>query len=139
MNKNLQYMIRQSVSTALEFPSKQLTNSFFFFFDTLIYFLNPLIILKGGEQLASSVTQIWYSLRLSGKDQQLVICTLEELIQASNLEELTKGAMKMDQDQFQKVVKVWSTWLDLSSRSEDWITEARRSRFDSTSYDARLE
>lgn len=82
------------------------------------------------------MTQIWYSLRLSGKDQQLVIRTLQELIQASNLEELTRGAMKMNQDQFQKLGKVWRTWLDLSSRSGDWITEARRRRFDS--YDAKI-
>ena len=96
--------------------------------------LNPL--LKGGEQVASSVTQIWYSLRLSEKDQQLVIRTLQELIQASNLEELTRGAMKMNQAQFQKLVKVWRTWLQLSSRSEDWITEGRSRRLDS--YDAKI-
>lgn len=82
------------------------------------------------------MTQIWYSLRLSGKDHQLVIRTLQELIRASNLEELTRGAMKMNKDQFQKVLKVWRTWLDLSSRSNAWITEARRSRFDS--YDAKI-
>lgn len=80
--------------------------------------------------------QIWYSLRLSERDQQLVIRTLKELIQASHLEESTRGAMKMNQDQFQKLVKVWRTWLDLSCRSEDWITEARRSCFDS--YDAKI-
>lgn len=80
--------------------------------------------------------QIWYSLRLSERDQQLVIRTLKELIEASNLEEPTRGTMKMNQEQFQKLVKVWRTWLDLSCRSEDWITEARRSRFDS--YDAKI-
>ena len=70
--------------------------------------------------------QIWYSLRLSGKDHQLVIRTLQELIQASNLEELTRGKMNMEQNQLQKLVKVWRTWLDLSSRSEDWITDPDR-------------
>ena len=40
------------------------------------------------------MTQIWYSLRLSEEDYQLVIRTLKELILASSLEELTNGAMK---------------------------------------------
>ena len=80
--------------------------------------------------MASSVTQIWYSLRLSEKDHQLVVLILQELIQASNLEELTGGAMKMEQTQFQNLAQVWRTWLDLSARTEDWITEARRRCFE---------
>ena len=80
--------------------------------------------------MASSVTQIWYSLRLSQEDFQLVIRTLQELIEAPTLEELTGGAMKMNQRQFQRIVEVWRTWLQLSSRKGDWITEARRRQFD---------
>ena len=80
--------------------------------------------------MASSVTQIWYSLRLSQEDFQLVIRTLQELIDAPTLEELTGGAMKMNQRQFQRIVEVWRTWLQLSSRKGDWITEARRRQFD---------
>ena len=86
--------------------------------------------LTGGYQIASSVMQIWYSLRLSEKDHQLVISTLQELIHSSSLEELTSGIMKIERDHFHKLVQVWRTWLDLSSRSEDWITEARRKRFE---------
>ena len=71
------------------------------------------------------MTQIWYSLRLSEEDYQLVIRTLKELILASSLEELTNGAMKMNQGQSQRIVEVWRTWLQLSFREEDWITEAR--------------
>lgn len=37
----------------------------------------------GGEDVASSVTQIWYSLRLNDKDYCLVISMLQELIEAS--------------------------------------------------------
>lgn len=33
------------------------------------------------------------------------------------------------QNQFQKLVQVWRTWLDLSARTEDWITDARRRWF----------
>ena len=88
----------------------------------------------GGEEVASSVTQIWYSLRLSDMVYRLVISRLQELVEASSLEELTKGTMKMNQGHFQRLVEVWRTWLDLSSRQGDWITEARKKRF--TSFDA---
>ncbi len=80
--------------------------------------------------MASSVTQIWYSLRLSEEDFKLVMRTLQELIHASSLEELTKGTMKIEKDHLHKLVQVWRTWLDLSSREEDWITLARRRRFE---------
>ena len=76
------------------------------------------------------MTQIWYSLQLSEEDYKLVMRTLQELIHASSLEELTKGAMKIEQDYLHKLVQVWRTWLDLSSREGDWITEARQRRFD---------
>ena len=59
-----------------------------------------------------------------------MISTLQELIQASTLEELTRGAMKVEQTQLQKLIKVWRTWLDLSSRKGDWITEGRRRMFE---------
>lgn len=85
----------------------------------------------GGEEVASAVTQIWYSLRLSDMVYRLVISKLQELVEASSLEELTKGTMKMNQGHFQRLVEVWRTWLDLSSRQEDWITEARNKRFKS--------
>ena len=83
-----------------------------------------------GEQVASSVTQIWYSLRLSEQDFQLVIRTLQELIEASSLEELTQGRMKMPHSHLQRITEVWCTWIQLSSRGGDWITEARRRRFE---------
>ena len=76
------------------------------------------------------MTQIWYSLRLSEEDYQLVIRMLHELVEAPSLEELTRGAMKMDQGQLQRLAEVWQTWLDLSSRQGDWITEARRRGFE---------
>ena len=62
---------------------------------------------------------------------RLVISRLQELVEASSLEELTKGTMKMNQGHFQRLVEVWRTWLDLSSRQGDWITEARNKRFKS--------
>lgn len=76
------------------------------------------------------MTQIWYSLRLSEDDYKLVINALEELIQTSSLEELTGDTMRMEQNQLKEVTHVWRTWLDLSSRKEKWISEARRRRFD---------
>ena len=60
---------------------------------------------------------------------------LEELIEASNLDEPTKGTMQMNREQFQKLVEVWRTWLDLSSRQGDWITKARNRGF--TNFDDR--
>ena len=86
--------------------------------------------LTGGEQIAKSVTQVWYSLRLSDGDFRLVKSSLQELIHASSLEELTKGTLKMEQDNLHKLVQVWRTWLDLSSREGDWITEERRRMFE---------
>ena len=71
------------------------------------------------------MTQIWYSLRINEENYQLVLRTLKELVLASSLEELTNGAMKMNQGQFERIVEVWRTWLQLSFREEDWITEAR--------------
>ena len=79
--------------------------------------------------MASSVTQIWYSLRLSEEDFQLVIRTLRELIKASSLEEMTGGAMKMNEKHFQRISEVWCTWLQLSSRKGGWITQVRRKCF----------
>ena len=72
------------------------------------------------------MTQIWYSLRLSEVDFKLLMRTLQELIHASSLEELTRGTMKMDQDHLRILVQVWRIWLHLSSREGDWITEERR-------------
>jgi len=89
------------------------------------------MLLKGGKQIANSVTQIWYSLRLSKEDFTLVLCTLLELILASSLEELTGGTMAMEQDHFHKLVQVWRTWFDLSSREGDWITGERQRIFES--------
>jgi len=80
------------------------------------------------------VTQIWYSLRLSEEDFRLVKSTLQELIHASSLEELTRGTMKIEQDHLRTLVQVWRTWLELSSREGDWITEERRRMFKSDRY-----
>ena len=80
--------------------------------------------------MANSVTQIWYSLRLNEGDYRLLMRTLQELMHASSLEELTRGTMKMEQDHLHKLVQVWRTWLHLSSREGDWITEERRRMFE---------
>ena len=72
------------------------------------------------------MTQIWYSLRLSEEDFKLLMRTLQELIQASSLEELTRGTMMMEQDHLRTLAQVWRTWLHLSSREGDWIMEERR-------------
>ena len=76
------------------------------------------------------MTQIWYSLRLSEEDFTLVMRTLQELIHASSLEELTRGTMKLEQDHLHTLVQVWRTWLHLGSREGDWITEERRRMFE---------
>ena len=82
-----------------------------------------------GEQVAGSVTQIWYSLRLSEEDYQLVVRMLQELVNAVSLDELTGGAMKVDQRQFHRLCEVWQTWLQLSNRVTGWVTEIRREGF----------
>ena len=76
------------------------------------------------------MTQIWYSLRLSEEDFRFVMRALQELIHAASLEELTRGTMTMEQDHLRKLVQVWRTWLHLSSREGDWITEERRRMFE---------
>ena len=76
------------------------------------------------------MTQIWYSLRLSEGNFRLVMHTIQELIHASSIEELTGGTMMMEKDHFHKLVQVWRTWLELSSREGDWITEERRKMFE---------
>ncbi|KAL9964389.1 hypothetical protein ACROYT_G028021 [Oculina patagonica] len=68
-------------------------------------------------------------MQLSEENYKLVMRTLQELIHASSLEELTKGKMQIEQEHLHKLVQVWRTWLDLSSRKGNWITEARRGRF----------
>ena len=40
----------------------------------------------------------------------------------------------MDQDHLRTLVQVWRTWLDLSSRDGDWITEERRKMFKNDPY-----
>ena len=76
------------------------------------------------------MTQIWYSLRLSEEDFRLVMRTLQELINASSLEELTGGTMTIEQDHLRSLVQVWRTWLHLGSREGDWISEERRRMFE---------
>ena len=76
------------------------------------------------------MTQIWYSLRLSEEDFGLVMRALQELIHASSLEELTRGTMTMEQDHLRTLAQVRRTWLHLSSREGDWITEERRRMFE---------
>ena len=56
--------------------------------------------------------------------------TLQELIHAPSLDALTNGAIKIEQDHLHILIHVWRTWLDLSSREGDWITEARRKTFE---------
>ena len=85
------------------------------------------------------MTQIWYSLWLSEDDFQLVIRTLQELIDAASLEELTGGAMKVSQVQLKRMAEVWSTWLQISSRGGDWITQARCRRFQDAEVRERTE
>ena len=80
--------------------------------------------------MANSVTQIWYSLRLSEEDYRLVTDTLRDLTQVSSLEEVTGGIMSMNSEQFYRLVQVWRTWLDLSSRKGDWITIERCKMFE---------
>ena len=63
------------------------------------------------------MTQIWYSLRLSEEDFTLVMGTLQELIHASSLEELTRGTMKLEQDHLHTLVQVWRTWLHLLEKA----------------------
>ena len=96
-------------------------------------------IFTGGKDVATSVTQIWYSLWLSEDDFQLVIRTLQELIEAASLEELTGGAMKVSQVQLKRMAEVWSTWLQISSRGGDWITQARCRRFQDAEVRERTE
>ena len=80
--------------------------------------------------MANSVTQIWYSLRLNEEDFVLVMRTLQELIHASSLEELTRGTMTIDHDHLRTLVQVWRTWLHLGSREGEWIREERRRMFE---------
>ena len=105
--------------------------------------LNPRLMSKsiftGGKEVASSVTHIWYSLWLSEEDFQLVTRTLRELIQASSLEELTGGTMKVTQVQLKRMAEVWSTWLQISSRGGDWITQARCRRLQNVEVRERTE
>ena len=76
------------------------------------------------------MTQIWYSLRLSEEDFRLVMRTLQELIHVASLEEMTNGTIKIEQDHLHRLIQVWRTWFDLSSREGEWITEARRRRLE---------
>ena len=56
--------------------------------------------------------------------------TLQELIHASSLEELTSGTMTMEQDHLRILVQVWRTWFQLGSREGEWIAEERRRLFE---------
>ena len=38
--------------------------------------------------------------------------------------------MKIEQGHFHRLIKVWRTWLELSCREGDWISEARRKRIE---------
>ena len=84
----------------------------------------------GGSDAVDAVIRVWYSLRISESDFSQLMSALEELVATCDLETLTSDFMSMaDPDQFSELQRVWSTWIQLSTKKGDWVTEMRNDAF----------
>ena len=83
----------------------------------------------GGPKKAKTVTQVWYSLRISEHTYSFLKNALQQLTTATSLEELTGGVMAADKQQFASLKNVWLKWLDLSAKSEPWVVAGREDVF----------
>ena len=83
----------------------------------------------GGPKKAKTVTQVWYSLRISEHTYSFLKNALQRLTQGTSLEDLTGGVMAADEGHFASMKNVWLKWLDLSAKSEPWVVAGRNDTF----------
>lgn len=84
------------------------------------------MLYKGGDDMASAVIHIWYSLRISEKDFTSLLLALQELVDCTELHTLTEEFMDIPDDQLIQLKDVWNTWLRLAQREGSWVTKLRQ-------------
>ena len=82
----------------------------------------------GGDDVASTVVRVWYSVCISEEDFAFLTSELQDLVTADELRTLTGGLMEVSADQLSQLKSVWTTWLRLSRRKGPWVEELRHKR-----------
>ena len=81
---------------------------------------NSCSLIAGGNDMASAVIHIRYSLRISEQDFTSLLLALQELVDSTELRTLTEAFMDIPADQLKDV---WNTWLRLTQREGSWVTK----------------
>ncbi|XP_072038675.1 uncharacterized protein [Amphiura filiformis] len=80
--------------------------------------LYMMVIYQDEANIATSITNIWYSLKISEKDYNLVVACLTTLqdLTSSNLREVTGGVIQLTEADMAPMREVWQSWLNLECR-----------------------
>ena len=81
--------------------------------------------LSGGNDVASAVVRIWYSVLISEQDFTLLMSAVQDLVVTAELSTITDGKMEVSASQLTQLRTVWATWLRLSERKGPWVAELR--------------
>ncbi|XP_038054012.1 uncharacterized protein LOC119726427 [Patiria miniata] len=86
-----------------------------------VLFLFMLVHFADTDEIASSLTTIWYSLHISKRDYDLVKTSLDELIQmsAQQLHDATKGLASVLDEELGYLRQVWKGWQSLECRRDN--------------------
>ena len=82
--------------------------------------------LSGGNDVASAVVRIWYSVLISEQDFTLLMSAVQDLVVTAELSTITDGKMEVSASQLTQLRTVWATWLRLSERKGPWVAELRK-------------
>ncbi|XP_038053985.1 uncharacterized protein LOC119726400 [Patiria miniata] len=86
-----------------------------------VLFLFMLVRFAETEDIASSMTTIWYSLHISRREYDLIQTSLDELIQMSarQLHDVTKGLVSVLDKELGYLRQVWKGWQSLECRRDN--------------------
>ena len=87
---------------------------------------NSCSLIAGGNDMASAVIHIRYSLRISEQDFTSLLLASQELVDSTELRTLTEAFMDIPADQLIQLKDVWNTWLRLTQREGSWVTKLRQ-------------
>ncbi|XP_072037507.1 uncharacterized protein [Amphiura filiformis] len=118
---NLRNWIHTVASLPAEFSGK--LHTFLNDFDPFVQARNVLqlymmVIHQDEADIATSITNIWYSLKLSAKDYNLLVNCLTALqdLTVSSLIEITGGIIRLTEADMAPMREVWQSWLSLECR-----------------------
>ncbi|XP_072039305.1 uncharacterized protein [Amphiura filiformis] len=118
---NLRNWIHTVASLPAEFSGK--LHTFLNDFDPFVQARNVLqlymmVMHRDEDNIATSITNIYYSLKLSAKDYNLLVNCLTALqdLTATGLNEMTGGVIRLTDADMAPMREVWQSWLNLECR-----------------------